>query len=98
MRTIGRHRPSSSPRGDFQSKCDYCGGVYYRSELRRDGSGKLMCENDEGIDAKTLDEMNLAMTPPHDPVTQDASTEAKVTETPTPLRPKIGGWTFGTGT
>jgi len=93
-RTVGRRRPASSPLGDFQAKCDYCGVVYYRKDLRRDGSGKLMCPVDDGIDALTLDRMNAEMTPPLRQFEQDASTETKVVEVAPSLLAKIGGSTF----
>lgn len=93
-RTVGRRRPSSSPLGDYQAKCHYCGVVYYRSELRRDGAGNLMCGADDGIDALTLDKMNAEMTPPPRQFVQDATSEAKVVEVAPSLLDKIGGTTF----
>lgn len=54
MRTIGRHVPADLARGDFVSKCDYCGAPFYRSQLRRDGSQFLVCELcDTGPDMQT---------------------------------------------
>lgn len=54
MRTIGRHVPADKPHGDFVSRCDYCGAPWYRSTLRRDGSGFLVCEPcDTGPDKMT---------------------------------------------
>ena len=47
MPTITRHRPKSSPVGDYQAMCSYCGVTYLRSELWKDESGKLVCR-DEG--------------------------------------------------
>jgi len=41
MRTIGRHWPSSAPLWDVQSICDYCGVVWRKSQLRRDGAHLL---------------------------------------------------------
>lgn len=50
MRTIGKHWPSSVPRGDHPWLCDYCGVKWRRSQLRRDGSGLLACPDDLGPD------------------------------------------------
>lgn len=47
MRTVGRHRPASSPTGDTQAVCAYCGVRWLRSRLRRDEAGNLVCP-DEG--------------------------------------------------
>lgn len=43
-RTIPRHRPKTSPPGDYQCLCDYCGVQYLRSQLSRDGAGRLHCD------------------------------------------------------
>lgn len=45
--TIGKRWPASAPRGDSAALCDYCGVQWRRSQLRRDGDGKLACP-DEG--------------------------------------------------
>jgi hypothetical protein len=59
MRTIGRHRPKSSPRGDVVALCDYCGVQWYRSQLVRDRSGLLVCPDEgDGKDSVTLSEAN----------------------------------------
>lgn len=97
MRTIGRRWPTSAPRGDYSAQCAYCGAVWRRSQLRRDGQGNLMCPDDDGLDPVTLDEANIAMTPPAPNYGEnDAKTEAKVVEIATPLNTFIGGtgWTF----
>lgn len=47
MRTIGRQVPADKPHGDFVSRCDYCGAPFYRSQLRRDETGFLVCEYDD---------------------------------------------------
>ena len=62
MRTVGRKRPSQSPRGDFQALCDQCGVMWYRHRLRRDASGFLTCpdDNDVGHDVVTLSRANAA--------------------------------------
>lgn len=59
-RTIGRHLPGDLPRNDVKSRCDYCGVMYYRSQLRRDRSGFLACEEDYGGDVVSLSEGNAA--------------------------------------
>lgn len=97
MRTISRRWPASAPRGDYSAQCSYCGAVWRRSLLRRDGAGNLMCPDDDGIDAMTLDQMNQDMaTPPPLLGESDAKTEAKVVETAQSLKDRIGGsgWTF----
>lgn len=56
-----------------------------------------MCPDDDGLDPVTLDEANIAMTPPAPNYGEnDAKTEAKVVEIATPLNTFIGGtgWTF----
>lgn len=55
MRTIGRHWPRDAPRGDYEAKCSYCGVLYRRSQLVRDGAGLLVCpEEGPGLDVVTL--------------------------------------------
>lgn len=57
MQTIGRQWRGQ--RGDFQSICDYCGVVWLRSQLRRDGSGNLACPDEgRGRDSTTLSRLN----------------------------------------
>ena len=56
-RTIGRHLPEEH-RFDPTALCSYCGTLYYRSRLRRDRSGNLVCEMDEGEDRVSLEEGN----------------------------------------
>ena len=54
-RTIGRHRPKSSPRNDYEAMCDYCGVAYLRSQLRRDAAHRLYCRDEgNGRDQVTL--------------------------------------------
>jgi hypothetical protein len=58
-RTIGKRWPRSAPRGDIQSMCDYCGVMWRRSQLRRDGAGLLVCPDEgDGRDSVTLDRLN----------------------------------------
>lgn len=39
--------------------CDYCGSIWYRSQLYKDGAGMLVCPDEgEGLDAVTLNELN----------------------------------------
>lgn len=59
QRTITRHWPRSSPQGDYQATCDYCGVQWRRSQLRRDASGLLACPDDQpGLDAVSLSKGN----------------------------------------
>lgn len=59
MRTIGTHW-NGEP-GDYPCFCDYCGVKWRRSQLRRDGSGKLYCPDEgDGRDAVTLSKLNAA--------------------------------------
>ena len=61
MRTIGRKRPASSPRGDTRAMCSYCGVEWLASQLRRDRSGNWYCPDEgDGLDKKSLDEANAA--------------------------------------
>lgn len=61
MRTIGKHWPSDAPRGDYQEMCDYCGVMWRRSQLRKDGAGRLVCPDEgSGLDATTLNKLNAA--------------------------------------
>lgn len=60
-RTIGKRWPRNAPRGDIQSMCDYCGVMWRRSQLRRDGAGLLVCPDEgTGRDTVTLDKLNAA--------------------------------------
>jgi hypothetical protein len=48
MKTVGHHKPSGGPRGDYTVECDICGVVWWRSKLRmRPVDGRLLCP-DEG--------------------------------------------------
>lgn len=60
MRTIGLQRPADSPRGDYATRCDYCGVRWLRSKLRRDASGLLACPDETGADMVTLSRANAA--------------------------------------
>jgi hypothetical protein len=61
MSTIGKHWPSSRPRGDFATRCSYCGVVYPRSKLVKDASGNLACTcSSGGRDLTTLAKLNAA--------------------------------------
>ena len=55
MRTIGTKRPASSPIGDYQAMCSYCGVVWLRSELWKDEQGFLVCPDEgPGLDQVAL--------------------------------------------
>lgn len=58
MRTIGR-RIAPGHRQDFHAHCDICGVLWYRSQLRLDGAGRLVCPDEgPGLDEVTLAEMD----------------------------------------
>ena len=41
--------------------CDYCGVLWRRSQLRRDGAGHLVCPDEgDGRDSVTLDKLNAS--------------------------------------
>lgn len=66
MRTIGRHRPRSSPTGDYVVLCDGCEAADYRSNLRRDRQGKFFhpgCE-DRRDDVDLAEEQAAAASAP----------------------------------
>lgn len=47
MRTIPPNWPNFASSQDYPAKCDFCGVVWPRSRLRKDGNGRLVCP-DEG--------------------------------------------------
>ena len=62
--TIRRRESIARLRGNPQAGCAYCGTQWRRSELRRDGSGKLSCrdcKDYEGRDEVSLARKNAAM-------------------------------------
>lgn len=59
MRTMPRRYPFPAPRGERRRMCDYCGIVWYQSQLRKDASGFYACPDDQaGRDTVTLDRAN----------------------------------------
>lgn len=59
MPTIGYRRPRSSPRGDVQAGCSYCGAQWLRSKLYKDQDGNLVCPDEgNGRPSSTLNELN----------------------------------------
>lgn len=59
--SVPRHYPHDHVLpGERQDNCAYCGGRFYRSEMRRDGAGYLVCPDDDdgGRDVVTLDRLN----------------------------------------
>jgi hypothetical protein len=63
VRSIPRRYPHEHVLpGERQDMCAYCGARWYRSELRRDASGYLICPDDDdgGRDRVTLDRGNAA--------------------------------------
>jgi hypothetical protein len=73
--------------GDPTAVCDYCGVVWYRSELRRDASGLLVCPQDEGGDRVSADEYNATvMAQAQERVEQpDGARDYAVPDPPMPL-------------
>lgn len=60
-RTVTRKRSPHSPNGDVVVLCSYCGVLWYRSQLVRDGAGNLACSDDAaGMDIVTLSLGNAA--------------------------------------
>lgn len=63
-RTIGTRLPKKLLRGDYVAMCAHCGANWYRSQLREDGAGSLVCPDEgPGLDAVTLDAINAAYRP-----------------------------------
>lgn len=63
MQTIGR-KWNSRIKGDYAWKCDYCGMMWKRSKLRKDGAGLFVCPQEgPGRDAVTLTRLNQDRTP-----------------------------------
>lgn len=59
MRTIPGRLPSDAPLGDRRAICSYCGVAWMRSQLRKDGSGNLVCPDEgDGLDKTTLARAN----------------------------------------
>ena len=48
MRTVGHHKPTGGPRGDYTVECAICGVVWWRSKLRRRPVDGLLICPDEG--------------------------------------------------
>jgi len=61
MQTIGRRHPRDAPKGEYVSRCDYCGTLWHRSKLKKDGAGLYYCPQEgDGLDAVTLSKMVAA--------------------------------------
>lgn len=95
MRTIGRRRPKSSPRGDAVGQCSYCGVKWLRSQLVRDRAGLYACPQDrDGRDVVTLSLLNAkSAAEPRggSSVPSDGIVSAKETITQIP-GPTFGAW------
>jgi len=55
-RTIPRQWPKDAPYGDYRAICDYCGVMWRRSQLVRDGAGLLVgpdCRDGRDVVTKT---------------------------------------------
>ena len=94
MRTITRHRPRSSPKGDYVTFCGYCGAAYYRSQLYRDEAGQLVCPSEGiGLDVIATENANHSLYKewersdhdgPEDPLNTDVAPDmSALTEAPT---------------
>lgn len=57
MRTIGRH--FSGARHETQRECDVCGVEWYRSRMRINADGFLVCPDD--YPGRTATELNLLL-------------------------------------
>ena len=58
MQTIGKHA-GEAHRSDYVATCAYCGAAWYRSRLRRNAAGQLICPDDAHIrDPVTLSRLN----------------------------------------
>lgn len=58
-KTIGRHHPASSPRGETVAVCAYCGVHWHRSKLKVDEAGNLYCPDEgQGRDVVALSREN----------------------------------------
>lgn len=54
-----RRYPFPAPKGERRYRCDYCGIVWYMSQLRKDAAGFYACPDDQsGRDVVTLDRAN----------------------------------------
>lgn len=61
MRTMPRKYSQPAPRGERRHRCDYCGIVWYMSQLRQDAAGYYACPDDQsGRDTVTLNRANAA--------------------------------------
>ncbi len=60
MKSIGKKWPSDAPRGDYKVTCQYCGQKFRRSQMQKDGAGRLSCPYDFGADEVTLSLENAA--------------------------------------
>jgi hypothetical protein len=94
MRTIGKHRPRNSPKGEYVTFCGICGSAWYRSKLFYDEQGILVCPDEGiGLDPLALERANMEMMTnwersehdaPQDPLNTDTAPDlAALTEAPT---------------
>ena len=62
MRSFGRHTGRGAATA-YPVACAVCGVTWARSKMRYDGSGQLVCPDDYGRDAVTLDRLNARVRP-----------------------------------
>lgn len=60
MRTIGPRLPSIRPRDDYESQCNDCGVHWFRSRMRYNGDGRLLCPDCWETGASELSAENAA--------------------------------------
>jgi hypothetical protein len=54
-RSLPKNKPRSSPKGDYQAICSFCGQSWYRSQLFVDEAGNFVCPDEgEGLDSVAL--------------------------------------------
>ncbi len=96
MRTVGRHRPKSSPKGDYLTFCSYCGTAYLRSQLYVDSTGLFVCPDEGvGLDVIATEQANLDMTRVFERSDHDAPEDPLSTDTAPDLNALCGGTPTG---
>lgn len=90
MRTIGKHHPDGRV-SNYTALCAYCGVRYYRSELKKDMSGNLVCPDEgNGRSMLALDTMVAAQSAwrgNQQGVKRDGTDDETQESPPTPFNP-----------
>lgn len=47
----------SGPRYNYTAMCDYCGGMFHRTDLTLDADGFLRCKEETGLTLKELSDI-----------------------------------------